>query len=385
LTNAFRTAIGTSLSDLFGKEGERSVTTLVENLRQRVVASRQLIENSSQLASLGFTQTFIEQVVSAGVETGNELASAILKSTPETQAELRKLFGALETTSERGMDQLAKRIFEEQGLATKELRDLYKNTNIELENALVEQQVNFQRALESAAVELRDKLKDIKADFEEDVADLKGSYGGLKGVIDGVSRSLDSMIGKADQAAKAASEAAIKAANATRAAIGDITGTTASETDLGLGAGSSEGLRGFGDPLEMRRLAAIQAAGSALGQFGQGFINMVTGQRSFSKDGQVVAVSGNNERRAAELIAQGFVETFAANINRESLNLALALAEEVYGVDIGGISTPGQIGGNTFNITVNAGMGTDPITVGREIVDAIKRFERSSGQVFIGV
>ena len=38
--------------------------------------------------------------------------------------------------------------------------------------------------------------------------------------------------------------------------------------------------------------------------------------------------------------------------------------------------------GTTINITVNAGMGTDGASVGREIVDAIKRFERSSGQVF---
>jgi DNA-directed RNA polymerase subunit F len=363
------------------------VAGLVEGLRSRLQNANELIARTAALAAEGFSQTFIEQIVSTGAETGNQMAAAILASTPETRAELRRLFAAVENTSERGMNDLARTIYEQQGLATRELRELYKQTNIELQQALGDQQVEFQRALEAAAVELGEKLRDIKADFEEDVADLKGSYGGLKGVIDSVSRSMDSMIGKADQAAKAASEAAIKAANATRAAIGDITGTTPSSTDLGLGTGTtgSEGLQGFGDPLEMRRLAAIQAAGSALGQFGQGFINMVTGQRSFSKGGQVVAVSGTNERRAAELLAQGFVETFANNIDRASLDLALSLAEQVYGVDIGGISTPGQIGGNTFNITVNAGMGTDPITVGREIVDAIKRFERSSGQVFIGV
>jgi hypothetical protein len=38
--------------------------------------------------------------------------------------------------------------------------------------------------------------------------------------------------------------------------------------------------------------------------------------------------------------------------------------------------------GNTYNINVNAGMGTDGAQVGREIVDAIKRFERASGPVF---
>jgi hypothetical protein len=38
--------------------------------------------------------------------------------------------------------------------------------------------------------------------------------------------------------------------------------------------------------------------------------------------------------------------------------------------------------GNTYNVTVNAGLGTDGAAVGRQIVDAIKRFERTSGPVF---
>lgn len=40
--------------------------------------------------------------------------------------------------------------------------------------------------------------------------------------------------------------------------------------------------------------------------------------------------------------------------------------------------------GNTFNIVVNAGLGTDGANVGRQIVEAIKRFERTSGPVFAG-
>jgi hypothetical protein len=39
-------------------------------------------------------------------------------------------------------------------------------------------------------------------------------------------------------------------------------------------------------------------------------------------------------------------------------------------------------GGPTYNITVNAGMGTNGAEVGRDIVAAIKRYERSSGRVF---
>jgi LysM repeat protein len=37
---------------------------------------------------------------------------------------------------------------------------------------------------------------------------------------------------------------------------------------------------------------------------------------------------------------------------------------------------------NNFNITINAGIGTNPTQVGKEIVDAIKKFEKTSGPVF---
>lgn len=38
--------------------------------------------------------------------------------------------------------------------------------------------------------------------------------------------------------------------------------------------------------------------------------------------------------------------------------------------------------GNTYNIVVNAGIGTNGAQVGQQIVDAIKKYERTSGQVF---
>jgi hypothetical protein len=38
--------------------------------------------------------------------------------------------------------------------------------------------------------------------------------------------------------------------------------------------------------------------------------------------------------------------------------------------------------GNTFNITVNAGIGTSGAQIGRDIVEMIQRYERTSGQVF---
>ena len=41
-----------------------------------------------------------------------------------------------------------------------------------------------------------------------------------------------------------------------------------------------------------------------------------------------------------------------------------------------------KTGGATVNITVNAGMGANGTTIGKDIVDAIKKYERTSGPVF---
>lgn len=51
-------------------------------------------------------------------------------------------------------------------------------------------------------------------------------------------------------------------------------------------------------------------------------------------------------------------------------------AENMMGANSGGN------GGNTYAITVNAGMGADGTSIGEEIVKQIKRYERSSGPVF---
>jgi len=48
---------------------------------------------------------------------------------------------------------------------------------------------------------------------------------------------------------------------------------------------------------------------------------------------------------------------------------------------MGGAST----GGNTINLTVHAGMGSDGYEIGRIVVDSIKKYERVAGPVFAGV
>jgi len=49
----------------------------------------------------------------------------------------------------------------------------------------------------------------------------------------------------------------------------------------------------------------------------------------------------------------------------------------------GSIVPNNQMGGTTINLTVNAGMGTQGAEVGRQIVDALKAYERRNGSVYV--
>ena len=213
LRDAYAQAVRTNVADLFGtEEVGKSIDKLIANLRDRLTASRQLVQNASLLAAQGFSQTFIEQVVGAGLETGNELSKAILEATPETQRELASLFGTLESESETGMDSLARIMFEKTGLATTELKRLFTQTQTDLAEALKQAQIDYSNAqlavlqsfddamaqaqkqrdeafgdaserLNEALSEARDAyvetVTEIKEAFLEQIAELENGLGGL--------------------------------------------------------------------------------------------------------------------------------------------------------------------------------------------------------------
>ena len=217
LRDAYASAVRTNVADLFGTEAVgKSIDTLITNLRDRLTASRTLVANTALLASQGFSQTFLEQIVGSGLETGNELAKAILEATPETQKELQSLFGALETESETGMDSLAKTIFDKTGLATTELKKLFAQTQADLVEALGQAQTDYttaqaeilktfdeamaqatasrdeafakanerlQEALNDARDQYLETIESIKEAFQEQIKALEGNLGGLEGTV----------------------------------------------------------------------------------------------------------------------------------------------------------------------------------------------------------
>lgn len=225
LTDAFRSAVSTNVAQMFATdEVGKSVDNLVTSLRERLQASQRLIQQSAQLSSAGFSQTFIEQVVGAGLEAGNELAAAVLAATPETQKELQSLYGQLETTSESGMDTLAQTIYDGAGLATQGLKDLYAQTLAEQQTSLTaqaaayaEQQAlvlaqfdeamlaagetrdktlaeamtAYTEALTAAADDFKESLNEIEAEFKEKIAELGKLKGALQNDINKLQKLID--------------------------------------------------------------------------------------------------------------------------------------------------------------------------------------------------
>lgn len=221
LRDAFRNATQIGLGDLFGSETitevltsvrkltdsltltvtqetqrtiNSSVDDLILGLSKRLAASRQLLANASALASAGFSQTFIEQVLETGAETGNVLAEAILASTPEQQDALRRNFLELEDVTETGMDILAKRIYREQGLATRELKALNEKVNSELNEALKLQFEQLQKSLREAAIEFGNVVGEIKTEFEDVIDSLDGKFGGLGDTIDQLLAKMEELL-----------------------------------------------------------------------------------------------------------------------------------------------------------------------------------------------
>lgn len=292
LRDAYATSVRTNIASLFEDENvAKSVDNLVANLRDRLTASRQLVVNAAQLASGGFSQTFIEQIVGAGLETGNELANAILTATPETQNELKSLFNTLESESETGMDSLAQTMYEKTGLATTELKKLFTQTQTDLIATLAQAQADYaaaqaeiqtsftealanaaetrdeafakanerlQEQLEEAKTKFVETVEAIKEAFLEQIAEIEKGMGGLESTAKRLIALLDEIISKNATAtnvpapkatpfpaAASSSTAATKATGTTNYYINNTIKTDATKSAAQAGAEVSKALNKY--------------------------------------------------------------------------------------------------------------------------------------------
>jgi hypothetical protein len=141
LRDAYKKGTEFNVGDLFKgliDAGEASADGLLKKLKDRLLGARKLAENASKLSGAGFTQTFIEQIVSQGPEIGNQLSEALLKATPETLSALQETYMSLEDLSDTGLDTLAKSMNDGGQFATAQLAEAYEEARKDISKALAE-------------------------------------------------------------------------------------------------------------------------------------------------------------------------------------------------------------------------------------------------------
>ena len=142
LRDAFRKGTEFNPADIFKglvESGTANVEKLLEAMKTKIASSKELAKNAALLQAKGFSQTFIEQVVSAGPEIGNQLSKSILDASPETVKELQDAYKDMESTTQHGVDTLAKSMSTFGNLATEELNQAYAEAQSDLKSALADQ------------------------------------------------------------------------------------------------------------------------------------------------------------------------------------------------------------------------------------------------------
>ena len=173
--------VGTAFTDVFTKGDP--VKAYLDNLRAKIASNKKILDTSAKLLEAGFSQTFIEQIISTGETGGLALAEGILASGPETIREVQALFKEIESVAGSGADTLADQLYEKQGLATQELVTLFEDTNKELLKALAANFEDYGDALGDAATALKDALTEITTDFDKAILEMDGKLGGLSATV----------------------------------------------------------------------------------------------------------------------------------------------------------------------------------------------------------
>jgi hypothetical protein len=157
LRGVFKTATSKSIGDIFsgitfGGLYKKGGTTekILAALGLQTSKAQRLADDAATLAGLGFSQTFIEEVVSQGPDVGHQLAQTIIKSSPESIKQMRTYWEALQKTSSHGVDAIAKQLNSGVVLATEELTDQLAQVGRDLNRQLAEYQENLTTELADA-------------------------------------------------------------------------------------------------------------------------------------------------------------------------------------------------------------------------------------------
>ena len=186
LINAFASATSVNIGDIFAS-ASTGIDGVLKSLQEKLLGAKTLADNAAKLAAQGYSQTFIQQVVSQGPDVGNKFADAILNATPEAATQLKDLYAQIQAVSETGVNGLADQMSTGASLATKALTDEYVQAGLdiqaalaknstELQTALANENTSFAKSIADADKTLADAKASANLTLNESLADAKKTY-----------------------------------------------------------------------------------------------------------------------------------------------------------------------------------------------------------------
>ena len=209
LRRAFASKTGFDLGEAF-KGGADSAEKLLDDLKKKLSAAKELQFNAALLAAKGYSQVFIEEVVKQGPEAGNKIAQALKDASPEATKELQDLYGQVETISNKGLDHLAKTMNAGGRLATDELMQSFNQVSVDLKESLKVVNSEMNEALAEANKAYEEAMVEAKKDRDEKLADADKK---LKEALAQSKEAYDEALADALKALTEAREAALKRLN----------------------------------------------------------------------------------------------------------------------------------------------------------------------------
>jgi hypothetical protein len=180
MRNAFSNVAGYDIGTNFanGISGGFTVGAgdLVKQMQDHLKSIQQLQDDAGKLAGLGYTQTFIDQVIAQGPKIGDQLAQALMKADPTTTGTLQDLYANIQNTSNHGLDQLATSMNQGGQLATEQLTASYTKVGTDLKAALDKVASDSKDAEAQIQTDLQTTLTQLAKDRDKSMADALQSY-----------------------------------------------------------------------------------------------------------------------------------------------------------------------------------------------------------------
>lgn len=154
-----------------------------------------LAENAATLAGLGFSQTFIEEVVAQGPDIGNQLATTIIDSTPESIRQMQEYWNALYQTSTHGVDGIAQKLNSGIILATEELTAALAQVQTDLTAQLAQYNTDLQDSLLEAFNDYSDALEAVNKKTAEQILGINDQITALNAKIAQLKTALAALSG----------------------------------------------------------------------------------------------------------------------------------------------------------------------------------------------